>query len=81
MKSAKQPVVPLSTAALAVLDRQRSVHSGDAVFPGRSGGLPLVDRFEERDLYTGLRSMPVSDRCTRSRLSVTLIAAELGSIC
>jgi integrase len=37
MKSAKQHVVPLSTAALAVLDRQQRVRSGDAVFPGRSG--------------------------------------------
>jgi integrase len=33
MKSAKQHVVPLSTAALAVLDRQRRVRSGDAIFP------------------------------------------------
>ena len=37
MKSAKQHVVPLSTAALAVLDRQQRVRTGDAVFPGRSG--------------------------------------------
>ena len=29
MKSAKQHVVPLSTAALAVLDRQQRVHTGD----------------------------------------------------
>jgi Phage integrase family len=37
MKSAKQHVVPLSSAALAVLDRQQRVRTGDAVFPGRSG--------------------------------------------
>jgi integrase len=37
MKSAKQHVVPLSTAALAVLDRQQRVRTGDAIFPGRSG--------------------------------------------
>ena len=37
MKSAKQHVVPLSAAALAVLDRQQKVRAGDAVFPGRSG--------------------------------------------
>ena len=37
IKSAKQHVVPLSTAALAVLDRQQQVRTGDAVFPGRSG--------------------------------------------
>ena len=37
MKSAKQHVVPLSTAALTVLDRRQRVRTGDAVFPGRSG--------------------------------------------
>jgi integrase len=37
MKSAKQHVVPLSTPALAVLDRQQRVRTSDAVFPGRSG--------------------------------------------
>ena len=37
MKSAKQHVVPLSTAALAVLDRQQRVRTSNAVFPGRSG--------------------------------------------
>ena len=34
-----------------------------------SGGLPLVDQFDERDLYTGLRSMAVRDRCAKSGLS------------
>jgi integrase len=33
MKSAKQHVVPLSTAALAVLDRQQRVRTGDRCFP------------------------------------------------
>ena len=38
MKSAKQHVVPLSTAALAVLDRQQEESTpAMAVFPGRSG--------------------------------------------
>ena len=37
MKSAKQHVVPLSIAALAVLDRQQRVRTGDAMFPGGSG--------------------------------------------
>ena len=37
MKSAKQHVVPLSTAGARVLDRQQRVRTGDAVFPGRSG--------------------------------------------
>jgi hypothetical protein len=37
MKNAKRHVVPLSTAALAVLDRRQRDRTGDAVFPGRSG--------------------------------------------
>ena len=43
MKSAKQHVVPLSTAALAVLDRQQKVRTGDVVFPGPWGS-PLSCR-------------------------------------
>jgi integrase len=37
MKSSKQHTVPLSSAALAVLERQARVRAGEAVFPGRSG--------------------------------------------
>jgi integrase len=37
MKSAREHVVPLSTAALAVLKRQACVRTSDAIFPGRSG--------------------------------------------
>ena len=33
----------------------------------------LVDRFNERDLYTGLRSMAVRDRCARSGHSLRSI--------
>ena len=32
----------------------------------RSGRLPLVDQFDERDLYTGLRSIAVRYRCAMS---------------
>jgi integrase len=39
-KSSKQHIVPLSTAALEILDRQARIRSGEAVFPG-SGGSPL----------------------------------------
>jgi hypothetical protein len=35
------------------------------------GGLPLVDQFDERDLYTGLRSMAVRDRCANTSRSPT----------
>ena len=38
MKTAReQQVVPLSTAAIAILKHQASVRTGDAIFPGRSG--------------------------------------------
>jgi integrase len=48
MKSAKQHVVPLSTAALAVLHRQQRVRSGEAVFPGRSGATALLCQLRHR---------------------------------
>jgi integrase len=37
MKGGEEHVVPLSSIALAVLDRQAQVKTGDAVFPGISG--------------------------------------------
>lgn len=37
MKAAREHRVPLSSEALAVLERQASIRSGDSVFPGRSG--------------------------------------------
>jgi integrase len=40
MKNNRKHVVPLSSLALAILERQARVRSGDAVFPG-SGGAPL----------------------------------------
>jgi hypothetical protein len=43
----------------------------------RSGGLPLVDRFDERDLYTGLRSMVVRDRCANSGQSPAVWRTDL----
>jgi integrase len=42
MKSAREHVVPLSTAALAVLKRQACVRTGDAIFPGRRGRRSLT---------------------------------------
>jgi hypothetical protein len=33
------------------------------------GGLPLVGQFDERDLYTGLRSMAVRYRCAMTEPS------------
>ena len=40
MKSGKSHTVPLSDAAIELLDRQATVATGDAIFPGR-GGSPL----------------------------------------
>jgi integrase len=40
MKAGREHVVPLSSAALEILEHQRSVSTGDSVFPGR-GGSPL----------------------------------------
>jgi integrase len=37
MKAGEAHVVPLSSIALAFLERQASVRTGDSVFPGRSG--------------------------------------------
>jgi integrase len=51
MKGARAHVVPLNTIALAVLDRQANVRTGDAVFPGRSGS-PLA--------YSGFSAAPIA---------------------
>jgi integrase len=56
--SVKQHVVPLSTAALAVLDRQRRVRTGDAVFPGRSGAPLFYASFATAPAKAGI------DACT-----------------
>jgi integrase len=42
MKSEREHQVPLSTTAIAILERQARVRTGDAVFPGPSGSL-LID--------------------------------------
>ena len=42
-KSSREHVAPLNSIALAVLERQARVRSGDAVFGGRSGS-PLAQR-------------------------------------
>ena len=45
MKTGKDHVVPLSSAALAVLERQAKVRVGDYVFPGRGAGKPSYVNF------------------------------------
>ena len=54
MKSAREHVVPLSAAALAVLDRQRHVRTGDAVFPGRSGSSLSYSNFADAPMKAGI---------------------------
>jgi integrase len=49
MKGGKAHVVPLSSLALAILERQAGRRTGDAVFPGRSGS-PLA--------YAGFATAP-----------------------
>jgi integrase len=43
MKSGREHRVPLSTAALAILDKAAAVRSSDAVFPGQDGRKPLSE--------------------------------------
>jgi integrase len=40
MKAGQEHIVPLSAAALEILEHQRSVRTGNAIFPGR-GGSPI----------------------------------------
>jgi integrase len=53
MKGARAHVAPLSSIALAILDRQARVRTGDAVFPGPSGS-PLA--------YSGFSAAPIAAR-------------------
>jgi integrase len=41
MKAAKEHRVPLSTSAMAIIDRMASIRTGDLVFPGQRRGRPL----------------------------------------
>jgi integrase len=54
MKSARAHVVPLSAAALAVLERQTRVRTGDAVFPGRSGSSLSYSNFADAPMKAGI---------------------------
>ena len=54
MKSAREHVVPLSTAALAVLKRQACVRTGDAIFPGRSGAPLSYNSFAAAPAKAGI---------------------------
>ena len=53
MKTGKEHVVPLSAAALKVLERQASVRVGDYVFPGRGAGNPSYVNFAIAPKHAG----------------------------
>jgi integrase len=55
MKTGKEHVVPLSTIALSVLERQRGVRVGDAdaLFPGMSGGAMSYSKFSQAPVRAG----------------------------
>jgi integrase len=53
MKTGKEHVVPLSAAALKVLERQASVRVGDYVFPGRGAGKPSYVNFAIAPKHAG----------------------------
>jgi len=54
MKSAREHIVPLSAAALAVLERQAQVRTGDSVFPGRRGSPISYSTFAVAPRETGI---------------------------
>jgi integrase len=54
MKSSKQHIVPLSAAALEVLDRQARVRTGDAVFPGGSSSPLSYNSFATAPMGAGI---------------------------
>jgi integrase len=54
MKSGRPHTVPLSPAALEVLEAQARVCTGDMVFPGRSGGLMAYDTFTSSPAKVGV---------------------------
>jgi integrase len=55
MKAERAHKVPLSTAALAVLERQASVRSGGAIFPGGSGSPLSYNSFATAPAKAGIR--------------------------
>jgi integrase len=56
MKSGREHVVPLSALAIAALERQASVRTGDAIFPGRSGSPLSYDAFAHAPEKAGINA-------------------------
>jgi integrase len=54
MKAAVEHIVPLSSAAVAILERQQAVRTGDAVFPGRSGSPAAYSVFAKAPIKAGI---------------------------
>ena len=54
MKSARQHVVPLSSLALEIIERQARVRTGDAVFPGASGSPLSYNSFATAPAKAGI---------------------------
>ena len=54
MKSEREHIVPLSSLALAVLERQARVRTGDAVFPGPSGSPLSYNSFATAPMKAGI---------------------------
>jgi integrase len=54
MKSGREHRVPLSQAALEILDRQMTVRTGDAIFPGRGGSPLSYDTFASAPARAGI---------------------------
>jgi integrase len=58
MKSAREHIVPLSQAAVDILEQQARIRTGDSVFPGRSGSPFVYDTFAAAPARAGI------DACT-----------------
>jgi integrase len=58
MKSAREHIVPLSQAAVDILERQARIRTGDSVFPSRSGSPFVYDTFAIAPARAGI------DACT-----------------
>src|SRR6476660_7184035 len=56
MKSERKHIVPLSTTAIAILERQAHVRTGDAVFPGPSGSPLSYNSFATAPTKAGINA-------------------------
>jgi integrase len=54
MKGGREHVVPLSSAALGILELQRERRTGDAVFPGRGGSVLAYSGFADAPMRASL---------------------------